>query len=115
MSEGITPDLERGESLASYGPGTPDAQTRQPSRSRQSIFAIQPLNGTSLLIDVTLKETARGGLKFHHARTCVARAAAERWYNHCLTKIFTTCSVGTAKVHQVGTVPSDICGVADSN
>ena len=115
MSEANPPDTERGESLASYGPGIYHVRARQPPQSRQFIFAIQPLNGASQLIDVTLQETARGGLIFYHARTSIARAAAERWYKKCLTKIFTKCSVGTAKVHQVGTGPSVVCSVRDSD
>ena len=102
MSGANPPDTERGESLASYGAGTSHVQARQPPQSRQYTFAIQPLNGASHLIDVTLQESARGELMFYHARTSIARAAGERWYKKCLTKIFTKCSVGTAKVHQVG-------------
>ena len=109
------PDTERGESLASYGAGTYHVRAPQPPQSRQFTFAIQPLNGASHLVDVTLQETARGDLIFFHARTSIARAAAERWYRKCLTVIFTKCSVGTAKVHQVGTGPSGFCSVGESS
>ena len=102
MSEAKPPDTERGEGIASYGPGTYHSRGQQPPQCRQFIFAIQPLNGASHLIHVTLQETDRGGLIFYHARTSIARAAAERWYQKLLAKIFTKCSVGTAKVHQVG-------------
>lgn len=102
MSEANPPDTERGESLSSYGAGTYHVRARQPPQNRQLSFAIQPLNGASHLIDVTLKETAQGDLVFYHARTSIARAAADRWYKKSLAKIFTKCSVGTAKVHQVG-------------
>ena len=102
-------DIERGESLASYGAGTHHVRARQPPKSRQFSFAIQALNGASRLIDVTLQETAQGDLVFYQARTCIFRAAAGRWYKRCLMKVFTEYNVGMAKVHQVGTVPLDVC------
>ena len=105
------PDIERGESLASYGAGTHHVRARQPPKSRQFSFAIQPLNGASHLINVVLQETAQGDLIFYQARTCIFRAAAGCWYKRCMMKVFTKCIVGTAKVHQVGTVPPDVCGL----
>ena len=115
MSGTNPPDTERGESLASYGAGTYHVRAPQPPQSRQLTFAIQPLNGASQLVDITLQETARGDLIFFHARTSIARATAELWYRRCLTKVFTKCSVGTAKVHQVGTGPSVVCSVRESS
>ena len=111
MSGADLPDIERCESPASYGAGTNHVPARQPPRSRQLSFAIQPLNGASHLIDVTFQETAQGDLVFYQARTCILRAAAGRWYKRCFMKVFTKCNVGTAKVLQVGTVPSDICSL----
>ena len=111
MSGANLPDIERGESHASCGAETCHVRARQPPQSRQFNFAIQPLNGASHLIDVVLQETAQGDLVFYQARTCIFRAAAGRWYKRCLMKVFTKCNVGTAKVHQVGTVPSDICSL----
>ena len=109
MSGANLADIERGESLASYRAGTYHVRARQPPQSRQFSFAIQPLNGPSHVIDVAIEETAQGDFVFYQARTCIFRAAAGRWYKRCLMKMFTQCNVGTAKVHQVSTVPSDIC------
>ena len=108
------PNIERGESLASYGAGTHHVRVRQPPQSRQLSFAIQPLNGASHLVDVTLQETAQG-LVLYQARACILRAAGGPWYKRCLMNVFTRYNVGTAKVLQVGTVPSDVCSTGDSN
>ena len=110
MSGANLPDIERGESLASYGAGTHHVRARQPPQSRQFSFAIQTLNGASRLTDVTLQETAQG-LVLYQARTCILRAATGRWYKRCLMRVFTRCNVGIAKVHQVSTVPSGFCGL----
>ena len=107
MSGANLPDVERGESLAPHGAGTEHGRARQPPQSRQLSFAIQPLNGASHLIDVTIQETAQGDLVFYQARTSIFRAAAGRWYKRYIMKVFTKCVVGTAKVHQVSTIPSD--------
>ena len=115
MSGANLPDIERGESLVSYGAGTYHVRARQPPQSRRLSLAIQPLNGASHLIDVTLQETAQGDLVFYQARTSIFRAAAGRWYKQCLMKVFTKCIVGTAKVLQVGRAPSDVCSISESN
>ena len=115
MSGASPPDIERGENLASYGTGPGYPRAPLSPQSRQFTFAIQPLNGASHLIDITLQEITRGDLIFYHARTSIARATAERWYKRCLTNIFTKSSVGTAKVHQVGTGPSIIFNIGDSD
>lgn len=115
MSEANSPNIEGDESLASYEAGTYHLRARQPPQNRHFTFAIQPLNGASHLLDVTLQETTPDEPMFCHARTSIARASTDRWYKRCLIKMFTECSVGTAKVHQVGTVPSNVYSVGDPN
>ena len=111
MSGVNLPDIERGESLTSYRAGTYHVRARQSPQSRQLSLAIRPLNGASHLINVTLQETTQGDLVLYQVRSCIFRATAGRWYKRYLMKMFTKCNVGTARVHQVGTVPSDICSL----